>query len=197
MPSAANGLYLRLGKVLISSARIQAKVDELAARISRDFQGDEVVLVANLKGSFRFLSDLCSRLRIPVRVDFVSFNSYGASDRPSGRIEVRKDLSLDIKDRNVILVEDIVDTGQTLDAVIDYLGRFKKPRSVRICALLDKVARRTVSVRIDYRGFVIPDEFVVGYGLDYAEYFRELSSITAFRPPARDRKKKTPPRRSR
>ena len=192
MPSAAHGLYRRLGKVLISSDRIRAKVDELAGKISRDFSGEEVILVANLKGSFRFLSDLCSLIRIPVRIDFVSFNSYGAKDRPSGRIEVRKDLSLDVKDRNVVLVEDIVDTGLTLDAVIDYLNRFKKPRMIKICALLDKISRRAVRVEIDYRGFVIPDGFVVGYGLDYDEYFRELNSVTVFHPPKNGRKTKKP-----
>jgi len=188
MPSAVNGLYNRLGKVLIANDRIQAKVKELALKIARDFHDEEVALIANLKGSFRFLSDLCSQIRIPVTIDFVSFNSYGGSDKSSGRIEVRKDLGVDVRDRNVILVEDIVDTGLTLDAVIDYLMRFKRPRSVKICALLDKVSSRVVDVPINYRGFVLPDKFVVGYGLDYAEYFRELNSIMEFKPPKSGRR---------
>ena len=183
MPSSGSRLYGRLGKALITRNRINAKVRELGRKISADFRGDEVTLVANLKGSFRFLSDLCSQMTIPLRIDFVSFNSYGSGDRSSGRIEVRKDLAIDVKGRHVILVEDIVDTGLTLDAVIDYLKRFKKPRSIRICALLDKTSNRAIEVPIHYRGFQVPEKFVVGYGLDFDEYFRELNAVTIFRPP--------------
>lgn len=174
----AKEYYAKLGRVLISSGRIQRKIKEIARKIRKDFRDDEVVFICNLKGSFRFLSDLISYVRIPLNLDFISFTSYDGTD--PGKIRIVKDLKTDIKGKNVIVVEDIADTGITMDFIIKYLKDFKNPREVRTCVLLDKIARRKVDVPIHYRGFVIPDVFIVGYGLDYREYFRELNEIRAF-----------------
>lgn len=181
---AAATLYRRVGRTLLTASAIRRKVRALGRRISRDYAAaGEVTLVANLKGSFRFLADLCSAIAIPVRVDFMSVSGYRGETRLSAPLEVRQDLTLDIEGRDVLLVEDIIDTGATLASVLQYLRDFKRPRSVRVCVLLDKTEARTVKVRIDYRGFVVPDRFLVGYGLDYREYFRELDRVAEFSPP--------------
>ncbi|MDD5594206.1 MAG: hypoxanthine phosphoribosyltransferase [Candidatus Margulisbacteria bacterium] len=163
-------------KKIIPETRIKKKVAALARRISRDYQGQELVLIGVLKGSFVFLSDLMRRLTIPVSLDFIQVSSYGASTLSSGVIKIRKDIDLPIVDKNVLIVEDIVDYGYTLDYLLRFIAP-KKPASVKICALLDKPARRKVRVKIDYSGFKVPDEFIVGYGLDRAEKYRELPYI--------------------
>jgi len=171
--------YRKLGKIIISRERIQAKVRELAERISRDFQGEELILICNLKGSFRLLADLVSYLTIPAVIDFVSFRSYdGLASR--GKIHIAKDLDIDVAGKSILIVEDIVDAGATLDYVINYFQKFKKPKDIKVCALLDKPSRRKADVPIHYRGFEIPDLFIVGYGLDYNEHFRELNDIREY-----------------
>jgi hypoxanthine phosphoribosyltransferase len=163
-------------KVLISKQRITKKVQELAARISRDYKGKKLVLVGILKGSFVFLSDLIRQMSIPLEIDFIQVSSYGASRVSSGVIKIKKDIDLPIVDKHVLLVEDIIDFGYTLDYLIKFLTH-KKPKSVKVCVLLDKPSRRKVKVPIAYKGFTVPDEFIVGYGLDYAEKHRNLPEI--------------------
>ncbi len=163
-------------RVLFNRAEIEAAVDRLAAEINRDYHGRCPVLIGVLKGSFMFMADLVRKLDSPVEVDFIGASSYGCSKQTSGRVKVTQGLRCPIKGRDVLVVEDIVDTGLTLSILLSYLRR-KKPASLRLCALLDKPSRRQVPVDIDYLGHAIPDEFVVGYGLDWAESLRNLPDI--------------------
>jgi hypoxanthine phosphoribosyltransferase len=179
--SDSGQLYKNIGKTHISEKRIKSTVARLGKKISKDHRHGEVTLVSNLKGSFRFVSDLASQLTIPVRIDFISFRSYTGTEREGMKVRIEKDLDLDIRGKDVILVEDIVDTGLTLDHIIRYFEEFKKPRSVKVCALLNKPSRRLVPVQIDYIGFEVPDKFLVGYGLDHEEYFRELNIIAEYK----------------
>jgi hypoxanthine phosphoribosyltransferase len=163
-------------EVLIPKDEIEKQVRRLAREISNDFQGKYPLMLGILKGSFVFLSDLIRMLDIPVEVDFVRLASYGSGKVTSGKVRMVQGLQSTIKDRDVIIVDDIVDTGLATTYLIEHLRR-KKPTSVKVCALLDKPSRRVVTVPIDYRGIVVPDKFVVGYGLDYDERFRDLSDI--------------------
>ena len=166
-----------VGEVLITEDQIRAKVVELGARIGADYASTLVTLVSVLKGSLPFMADLMRAIEIPVTIDLMEVSSYGgASTETSGLVRILKDLSSSIADKDVLIVEDIIDTGLTLNYLLRYL-RGKNPRSIRICALLDKPARRLVEINIDYLGFTIPDEFVVGYGLDYAERYRNLRNV--------------------
>src|SRR5687768_10977484 len=170
-----------VGQVLISEDEIRAKVRELGARIGADYAGSSVTLVSVLKGSLPFMADLMRAIEIPVQIDLMEVSSYGgATTETSGLVRILKDLSSSISGKDVLIVEDIIDTGLTLNYLLRYL-RGKNPRSLRICALLDKPARRLVEIPIDYRGFTIPDEFVVGYGLDFGEYYRNLPYIGVLR----------------
>jgi hypoxanthine phosphoribosyltransferase len=163
-------------RVLISADRLQARVAELAADIDRDYAGsDRLTCVGVLKGSVFFLVDLVKRLQVPVAIDFFQTSSYGGGTS-AGEVRIRKDLDLPVRGADVLLVEDIVDTGYTLRTILDLL-RFRGARSVKLCALLDKRPARQVDVPIDYCGFPIEDLFVVGYGLDYAEKYRNLPYI--------------------
>ena len=163
-------------RVLISAEALQQRVAELAAQISRDYASSErLVCVGVLKGSVFFLVDLVKRIDLPVAIDFFQTSSYGSSTSP-GEVRIRKDLDLSIRGKDVLLIEDIVDTGYTLRTILDLL-RFRGARSVRLCALLDKAAAREVEVQIDYRGFEIEKLFVVGYGLDFDERYRNLPFI--------------------
>lgn len=163
-------------KVLIDAETIQRRVEELARQIDHDYRDTErLICVGVLKGSIFFMVDLLKRLNVPVAVDFFQTASYGAGTSP-GEVRIRKDLDLAIRGKDVLLIEDIVDTGYTLRTVLDLL-RFRKARSVKLCALLDKAATRQVEVPIDYCGFPIDDRFVVGYGLDYDEQYRNLPYI--------------------
>jgi hypoxanthine phosphoribosyltransferase len=148
--------------------------------MNRDYQGRKPLLIGVLKGSFMFLADLVRRLEFPLEVDFIALSSYGGGTETSGKVRLAGKLKCPVKGRDVVVVEDIVDTGITLRFFIDYLLR-KKPSSLKVCALLDKSGRRRVDVPIDYTGFVIPDEFVVGYGLDYNESFRHLPGVYVLR----------------
>jgi hypoxanthine phosphoribosyltransferase len=171
-----------VGEVLITSEQIQAKVSELGAVLSRDYAGSELTLVSVLKGALPFMADLMRSISIPVQIDLMEVSSYGgATTETSGLVRILKDLSSSIEGKDVVIVEDIIDTGLTLNYLLRYL-RGKNPRSLRICALLDKPARRLVDIDIDYRGFTIPDQFVVGYGLDFGEVYRNLPFIGVLKP---------------
>lgn len=166
--------------VLLSEEQIQTRVRELAAAISKDYEGETVTLVCILKGAVVFLSDLMRALEIPARLDFMAISSYGSSAKSSGVVQILKDLDHPIEGEHVIIVEDIIDTGLSLQYLTENL-RTRKPASLRVCVLLDKPDRRRVDVAVDYVGFSIPDEFVVGYGLDYAEQYRQLPYVGALR----------------
>jgi hypoxanthine phosphoribosyltransferase len=171
-----------VAEVLITEDQIRDKVRELGARLSTDYAERQLTLVSVLKGSLPFMADLMRALSIPVTIDLMEVSSYGgATTETSGLVRILKDLSSSIEGKDVLIVEDIIDTGLTLNYLLRYL-RGKNPRSLQICALLDKPARRLVEIDIAYRGFSIPDQFVVGYGLDYGEFYRNLPFIGVRRP---------------
>jgi hypoxanthine phosphoribosyltransferase len=163
-------------RVLIGRERIAAKVAEMGQRISQDFAGEPVVLIGVLKGATVFLADLARQITLDVSFDFIAVSSYGNARQQSGEVKLVKDVDCSMEGRNIILVEDILDTGLTLTFIQSML-RAHQPKSLKIAALLDKVSRRTEPIRGDYVGFEIPDEFVVGYGLDFAEHYRNLPDI--------------------
>ncbi|MGH2455022.1 MAG: hypoxanthine phosphoribosyltransferase [Candidatus Limnocylindria bacterium] len=168
-------------EVLLSAEQIRSRVAELGAQLAADYADRDPVLVSVLKGSFIFLADLVRDMEIPLSVDLMELSSYGASIESSGQVRILKDLSGSIQGRHVIVVEDIIDTGLTLNYLLKYL-RDRGPASIGICCLLDKPARRLAEIAIDYRGFTIPDRFVIGYGLDYGERYRNLPYIGVLRP---------------
>lgn len=170
-----------IAEVLVDADAIRAKVAELGARIAADYGGKDPVLVSLLKGALPFLADLMRQVPIRLSLDFIEVSSYGSSTESSGVVRILKDLAQPIEGRRVLVVEDIIDTGFTLRYVMDHLQQ-QKPESVRLVALLDKPARRIVPIGIDYKGFEIPDRFVVGYGLDYAERYRNLPFIGVLKP---------------
>jgi hypoxanthine phosphoribosyltransferase len=171
-----------IGDILVSEAEIAAKVTELGARIATDYRGRPITLVSVLKGSLPFMADLMRAIDLPLRIDLMEVSSYGGSaTESSGLVRILKDLSASIEGEDVLIVEDIIDTGLTLNYLIRYL-RGKNPASLRICTLLDKPARRLVEIPVDYIGFTIPDQFVVGYGLDYGERYRNLRYVGVLRP---------------
>ncbi len=163
-------------EVLIPSQQIAARVKELGETIARDFAGQDLLLVGILKGAAIFLADLARALPLGASFDFMAVSSYGRSSRSSGVVRLLKDLNEDIADRNVLLVEDILDTGLTLTYLRGLLED-RQPRQLKVAALLDKVSRRVVPIQADYVGFEIPDEFVVGYGMDFQERYRNLADI--------------------
>jgi len=168
--------------ILISEQQIRERVAELGAQVSTDFEGRELTLMSVLKGSLPFMADLMRAITIPVQIDLMEVSSYGGTaTESSGLVRILKDLSSSIDGKHVLIVEDIIDTGLTLNYLIRYL-RGKNPRSLHICTLLDKPARRLVDIPIDYLGFTIPDQFVVGYGLDYGELYRNLPFIGVLQP---------------
>lgn len=166
------------GRVLISEEEIREKVKELGAQISRDYKGKKVIFVCVLKGATIFFTDLLREISedVDARFDFIAVSSYGTSTISSGVVKIQKDLSTDIQDKNVIIVEDILDTGLTL-AYISNLLKDRLPKSLEICVLFDKKERRQTPIDVKYTGFSIPDEFVIGYGLDCGEQFRNLKSV--------------------
>jgi len=171
-----------VAEVLITEAQVRAKVAEMAAEMSRDYADRDLTLVSVLKGSLPFMADLMRAITIPVQIDLMEVSSYGGtSTETSGLVRILKDLSSSVEGRDVVIVEDIIDTGLTLNYLQRYL-RGKNPATLRICTLLDKPARRLASIEIDYRGFTIPDRFVVGYGLDYGEFYRNLPYIGVLKP---------------
>ena len=171
-----------LDEVLIPENELQDRILELGEEISRDYAGEDLHLVCILKGGVMFLTDLMRRITIPHTIDFMAISSYGIGERSSsGQVRLTMDLHENIHGRNVLLVEDIIDSGNTLASVLNLLGA-RKPASLKVCTLLDKVERREVEVPIDYVGFEVPDKFVFGYGLDLDQYYRELPFIGVINP---------------
>ncbi len=162
--------------VLIPEEEVNAKIKELGERISKDYEGKEVHLICILKGGVFFACELAKRITIPVSLDFMQVSSYGNASKSSGIVRIKKDLDDSMEGKEVIIVEDIIDSGRTLHYLIPVLEQ-RNPASIRLCALLNKPDRREKEVKIDYLGFDIPDEFVVGYGLDYAQKYRNLPFI--------------------
>ena len=175
-------LHADIGDILLTEEQIQARVIELGAAITADSAGRALTLVSVLKGSILFMADLMRAIDRPLRIDLMEVSSYGGTTtESSGLVRILKDLSTSIEGEHVLIVEDIIDTGLTLNYLVRYL-RGKKPASLRICTLLDKPARRLVEIDVDYIGFTIPDQFVVGYGLDYGELYRNLRFVGVLRP---------------
>lgn len=166
----------KIKDTMISEAEIAKRVKELASEIEADFKNEPIFLIIVLKGSFVFASDLIREMKGDVNVDFISVSSYSDQTETTGKVKLLKDLDADITNKNVVVVEDIIDSGLTLHFLRDHL-KMHKPKSIKICTLLDKPERRRVDLPVDYVGFVIPDEFIVGYGIDYAQKYRNLPYI--------------------
>lgn len=164
------------GKPLITQRQIEKRIRELGAKITADYEGRELVMICLLKGAYVFFADLVRNIHIPVNVDFMMVSTYGARARSSGEVKIISDLSSSIKGRDVLLVEDIVDSGLTLSYLYKTI-KAKDPRSLKLCALLDKVERRKHEIPIDYIGFTVPNKYVIGYGLDYQDRYRNLPYI--------------------
>ena len=163
-------------RVLVSEEEVDRRIEEIGAQISRDYAGKQVHLICVLKGGVFFTCELAKRISIPVSMDFMSVSSYGAGTKSSGVVKLVKDLDEPLDGKEVLIVEDIIDSGRTLSYLIEILYR-RNPASIRLCTLLDKPERRVADVKVDYVGFAIPDEFVVGYGLDYDQRYRNLPYI--------------------
>ncbi len=164
-------------KVLVTSEDIQAKAKELGEKITNDYKEKDLVLICILKGGVFFLTDLAKHIELPVTIDFMAVSSYGKSAESSGVVKIIKDLDESIKGKDILIVEDIIDTGLTLSYLVENL-KSREPNSVKICTLLDKPEKRKANVEVDYIGFVIPDKFVVGYGLDFAGKYRNAPFVS-------------------
>ncbi|MBC7232994.1 MAG: hypoxanthine phosphoribosyltransferase [Chloroflexi bacterium] len=165
-----------VAEILITEEQIKARTRELGQQISKDYEGQDLLLVCVLKGAVTFLADLMREITIPHAIDFMAISSYGAGTESSGIVRILKDLDTNIEGRNVLIVEDIIDTGRTLHYITENL-KTRRPKSLRICTLLTKPARREIDIPLDYVGFEIPNKFVIGYGLDFAEIYRSLPYI--------------------
>ncbi len=163
-------------KVLLSEEEVDSRIKQIAEKVSKDYAGKEIHLICVLKGGVFFTCELAKRITVPVSLDFMSVSSYGDDTKSSGVVKIVKDLDESLKDKEVIVVEDIVDSGRTLSYLLEML-KDRGPASLRLCTLLDKPERRVIDVHVDYTGFNIPDEFVVGYGLDYDQRYRNLPYI--------------------
>ncbi len=163
-------------KVLVSRQKIESTVERMAGEINREYKDKTVLLVGVLKGAFVFLSDLIRKLDVPLELDFIGISSYGGAKESCGEVKITKCPSVNAKGRDVLIVEDIIDTGLTTAFIIDYLKK-QEPASLKLCALADKPSGRKKEVKIDYLGLTVPDEFIVGYGLDYDEKYRQLPDI--------------------
>lgn len=168
-------------EILITEEQIKTKIKELGAQITEYYKGKDLVVIGVLKGCVIFLSDLIREIKLPLTMDFMVVSSYGNSTKSSGVVRIIKDLEKDIQGKDVLIVEDIVDSGLTLSYLIEYL-KSRNANSVKVCSLLDKPERRKAKVEIDFMGFHIPDEFVIGYGLDYAEVYRNLPFVGILKP---------------
>ncbi len=177
-----NSWQPEIERILITEEQIARRVRHLTCQLQKDFAGRDLVIVSLLNGTVMFLADLVRHLSLPLRLDFIGVSSYGAGTE-SGELTFTKQLRIDVRGRDVLVVDDILDTGKTLKRVLAVL-RTHKPRRIKVCVLLEKKARRTEKVRADYVGFQIPDEFVVGYGLDYAERYRNLPFVGVLKPEA-------------
>lgn len=185
MEHKTGAMHAQIGKVLLSAEQIAARVQELGHEISRDYQDKNLLLVSVLKGSVVFVADLMRAITVPMELDFMSVSSYGRGVKTSGAVKIMKDLDIDMQGLDLLIVEDILDSGMTLSYLTKIL-QARRPNSIRIVTLLDKPERRTADVVADYTGFVVPDEFVVGYGLDYAEKYRNLPYVGVLRPSVYD-----------
>jgi hypoxanthine phosphoribosyltransferase len=174
--------YNAIGRILVGQDELRRRIGELGAEISRDYEGRDLLLLGILKGAVLFVSDLMRQIRVPAEVDFMAIASYGSSTKSSGVVRILKDLDRPIEGRDVLIVEDIVDSGLTLRYLLGNLGG-RSPRSLEVCALLSKPAARTVEVPVRYVGFEIPNEFVVGYGLDYQQRYRSLPYVATLEAP--------------
>ncbi|NIN69946.1 MAG: hypoxanthine phosphoribosyltransferase [Anaerolineae bacterium] len=170
-----------VGEVLITREQIREKTEELAREITADYEGRNPLLVCILKGGLMFLADLIRQIDLPAEIDFMAVSSYGDATESSGVVRILMDLETNIQGRHVLIVEDIIDTGRTLNYIIQNL-RTRGPASIKICTLLNKPARRELAMPLDYVGFEIPDKFVVGYGLDYGEIYRNLPFVGVLKP---------------
>ncbi len=173
-------LHPDIDHILLDEARIQARIKELGAQISQTYAGQDLLLVSVLKGSIIFMADLVRAIEIPHEIDFMATSSYGSGTQTTGVVRILKDLNVSITDRNIVVVEDIIDSGHTLSYLLRLLQE-RQPASLRVMTLLDKPERREVDVKVDWIGFSIPNEFVVGYGLDYDEVYRNLPYIGVLR----------------
>lgn len=169
----------RKPKVLFNEEQIAKRVKELGEEISKDYEGNDLVVISLLRGSFVFAADLVRAITVPVNIDFMTTSSYGYSQKTSGIVEIINDIRTDIKDKDVLIVDDIMDSGNTMKEVVDYIGK-KGPRSVKTCVMLDKPSRREADISPDYVGFTIPDVFIVGYGLNYGDFYRNIPYIFTF-----------------
>ncbi len=163
-------------RVMIEEKEIDKRISEMAAQISKDYAGETIHLICILKGGVFFMTELAKRITVPVSIDFMSVSSYGNAQVSSGRVRILKDLDESIEGRSVLIVEDIIDSGRTLSYLLDTLS-VRRPKSIKLCTLLDKPSRREAEVNVEYTGFSIPDEFVVGYGLDYSQFYRNLPYV--------------------
>jgi len=168
-------------QILLTQEQLQEKVKELGKQITEDYKGRTPLVICVLKGAFIFMADLVKQIEIPIEIDFMAVSSYGTSTKSTGVVKIVKDLDASVEGRDVLIVEDIIDSGLTLSYLIDVLER-RNALSVSVVTLLDKPERRSVDLEVDYKGFVLPDEFVVGYGLDYAEKYRNLPYIGVLKP---------------
>ena len=168
-------------KILFTEEELSARVKEIGAQITKDYQGKNLVVASVLRGSYIFMADLTRAIDLPLSVDFMAVSSYGAGTVSSGQVEIKKDLSDSIEGKDLLIVEDILDSGNTLYYLMDVL-RVRKPASIKICTLMDKPDRRTKPITAEYIGFTIPDAFVVGYGLDYDEKYRNLPYVGILKP---------------
>ncbi|MDG2764770.1 hypoxanthine phosphoribosyltransferase [Vibrio parahaemolyticus] len=166
-------------RVLFSRDEIAERIKEMGIEISNYYKNDEIVVISLLRGSFIFAADIVREIKSPVEVDFMTTASYGDAEESSGKVDIIQDIRANIKDRDVLIVDDIIDTGNTLLKVIEHLQK-KSPRSIKICVMLDKPSRRKVDLQPDFAGFVIPDVFIVGYGLNYGNYYRNIPYIFTF-----------------
>ena len=174
-------MHQDIEKVLFSEEQLKARVRELGEQITKDYAGEELVLVCILRGSYIFMADLSRAIDLPISADFIALSSYGKGTSSSGQVELRKDLSDPVEGKHLLIVEDILDSGNTLYYLTNLL-KTRHPASVRICTLLNKPERREKDIHPDYTGFTIPDAFVVGYGLDYAEKYRNLPYVGILKP---------------
>jgi hypoxanthine phosphoribosyltransferase len=170
-----------IGEILLTEQQIFERTEELAREITDDYRGKNPLLICILKGGLMFLADLMREIQLPLEIDFMAVSSYGDSTESSGVVRILMDLQRNIQGRHVLIVEDIIDTGQTLNYIIENLET-RDPASVKVCTLLNKFARREVDIPLDYVGFDIPDKFVVGYGLDYGEIYRNLPYVAVLKP---------------
>ncbi|HHY90402.1 MAG TPA: hypoxanthine phosphoribosyltransferase [Clostridiales bacterium] len=169
-----------IAKILFTEEEIAKKVEELGNQITKDYQDKDLVLIGILKGANIFIGDLMRKIRIPITLDFMAVSSYGLSTESSGIVKIIKDLERSIEGKDVLIVEDLIDTGLTLNYIYKNLLS-RKPKSLKICTLLDKPDRRKVDIKVDYKGFDVPDEFIIGYGIDYAEKYRNLPYVAVLK----------------